>query len=334
MMLEKKKDVRKTFISLVAVTLFLALVLVLDQVIKPSNKMYMLLTVLQKGSVYALAAVSMNLLNGFTGLFSLGHAGFMVIGAYTYAIFSIPAASRDTVYQYYDAAIRISFPEVLGNALGGFGTVLGVILCVLLAGLVASLFAYLIGLPVGLILRMTDRDGIHPIGWLNRTLGIIVNALRSIPFIILMVAMLPVAKAIVGTSLGNRAVIVTLVIAAAPYVARMVESAAKEVDAGVIEAALSMGASTFRIIWKVIIPEAKPALITGAVISTVTILGYSAMAGTIGGGGLGQIAITYGYQKYDDQIVWLCVALTIIIVQILQEFGMYIARRTDRRSRT
>lgn len=200
--------------------------------------------------------------------------------------------------------------------------------------LISTFFAYLIGLPVGLILRMTDCDGIHPIGWLNRTLGIIVNALRSIPFIILMVAMLPVAKAIVGTSLGNRAVIVTLVIAAAPYVARMVESAAKEVDAGVIEAALSMGASTLRIIWKVIIPEAKPALITGAVISTVTILGYSAMAGTIGGGGLGQIAITYGYQKYDDQIVWLCVALTIIIVQILQEFGMYIARRTDRRSRT
>ena len=191
--------------------------------------------------------------------------------------------------------------------------------------LISTFFAYLIGLPVGLILRMTDRDGIHPIGWLNRTLGIIVNALRSIPFIILMVAMLPVAKFVVGTSLGNRAVIVTLVIAAAPYVARMVES-------GVIEAAQSMGASTLRIICKVIIPEAKPALITGAVISTVTILGYSAMAGTIGGGGLGQIAITYGYQKYDDQIVWLCVALTILIVQILQEFGMYIARRTDRRA--
>ena len=126
----------------------LVLVMVLDQVIKPSNKMYMLLTVLQKGSVYALAAVSMNLLNGFTGLFSLGHAGFMLIGAYTYAIFSIPAASRDTVYQYYDAAVRISFPEVLGNAMGGFGTVLGVIICVILAGLMASLFAYLIGLPV------------------------------------------------------------------------------------------------------------------------------------------------------------------------------------------
>ena len=130
--------------------------------------------------------------------------------------------------------------------------------------LISTFFAYLIGLPVGLILRMTDRDGIHPIGWLNRTLGIIVNALRSIPFIILMVAMLPVAKAIVGTSLGNRAVIVTLVIAAAPYVARMVESAAKEVDAGVIEAALSMGASTFRIIWKVIIPEIKPGIVSGA----------------------------------------------------------------------
>ena len=183
-------------------------------------------------------------------------------------------------------------------------------------------------------LVLTRSDSILPNRFIYGILNTIINTVRSVPFIILMVAMLPVAKAIVGTSLGNRAVIVTLVIAAAPYVARMVESAAKEVDAGVIEAALSMGASTLRIIWKVIIPEAKPALITGAVISTVTILGYSAMAGTIGGGGLGQIAITYGYQKYDDQIVWLCVALTIIIVQILQEFGMYIARRTDRRSRT
>ena len=130
--------------------------------------------------------------------------------------------------------------------------------------LISTFFAYLIGLPVGLILRMTDRDCMHLIGWLNRTLGIIVNALRSIPFIILMVAMLPVAKAIVGTSLGNRAVIVTLVSAAAPYVARMGESAAKEVDAGVIEAALSMGASTLRIIWKVIIPEIKPGIVSGA----------------------------------------------------------------------
>ena len=197
--------------------------------------------------------------------------------------------------------------------------------------LISTFFAYLIGLPVGLILRMTDRDGIHPIGWLNRTLGIIVNALRSIPFIILMVAMLPVAKAIVGTSLGNRAVIVTLVIAAAPYVARMVESAAKEVDAGVIEAALSMGASTLRIIWKVIIPEAKPALITGAVISTVTILGYSAMSGAVGGGGLGKLAIMYGYNRYQTDIMFITVVLLIVIVQVFQSFGNWATKRSDRR---
>ena len=200
--------------------------------------------------------------------------------------------------------------------------------------LISTAVAYLIGLPLGIILNVTDKGGIHPIGWLNKLLGVIVNIFRSIPFIILMVAMLPVAKLVVGTSLGNSAMIVMLIIAAAPYVARMVESSLKEVKPGVIEAAQAMGTPSFTIIWKVLIPEAKPALITGAVISMVTILGYSAMAGTIGGTGLGQIAITYGYQKYDDQIVWLCVALTIIIVQILQEFGMYIARRTDRRART
>ena len=144
----QKKDNKKNFIALIVVALFLALVLVLDQVIKPTDKMSMLLTVLQKGSVYALAAVSMNLLNGFTGLFSLGHAGFMLVGAYTYAIFTIPAESRDTVYQYYDAAIRVSFPEVLRGSLGSFGTVLGVVLAVVLAGLVAAVFAWLIGLPV------------------------------------------------------------------------------------------------------------------------------------------------------------------------------------------
>ena len=147
-MIDRKAQTRKNLISLAAVLVFLALVLVLDQTIKPTSKAYMLLTVLQKGSVYALAAVSMNLLNGFTGLFSLGHAGFMLIGAYTYAIFTIPSDARDTVYQYFDAAVRVSFPETLGGALGGFGTALGVLLAVLLAGAVAALFAYLIGLPV------------------------------------------------------------------------------------------------------------------------------------------------------------------------------------------
>ena len=144
----KQESKRNKLISLIAVLALLAIVLVLDQVISPLSSWYMLLTVLQKGAVFALAAVSMNLLNGFTGLFSLGHAGFMLIGAYTYAIFTIPAASRDTVYQYYNAAIRISFPELLGSSLGGFGTVLGVFAALLLAGLVAALFAYLIGLPV------------------------------------------------------------------------------------------------------------------------------------------------------------------------------------------
>jgi len=145
----KKNTVsRKDWISFFCVLAFLMLVVVLDQVIKPTDKLFMLLTVLQKGSVYALAAVSMNLLNGFTGLFSLGHAGFMLIGAYTYAIFTIPSGARDTVYQYFDAAIRLSFPEVFSGAMGGFGTALGVLLAVLLAGLAASLLAFLIGLPV------------------------------------------------------------------------------------------------------------------------------------------------------------------------------------------
>ena len=147
-MLNKEQQKRQNMISLAAVLAFLVLVFVLDQVIKPTDSMSMLLTVLQKGSVYALAAVAMNLLNGFTGLFSLGHAGFMLIGAYTYAIFSIPSTARDTVYQYFNAAVRISFPELLGSALGPVGTVLGVAVSVLLAGLVAALFAYLIGLPV------------------------------------------------------------------------------------------------------------------------------------------------------------------------------------------
>lgn len=146
-MLNKKNHV-KTFAILAAVVVFLAVVLVLDQLIKPTDSLAMLLKVLQKASVYALAAVSLNLLTGFTGLFSLGHAGFMLIGAYTYAIFTIEPAQRDVVYQYYDAAVRISFPQMLAQHLGGFGTVLGVILAVLLAGVVAALLGWLIGLPV------------------------------------------------------------------------------------------------------------------------------------------------------------------------------------------
>lgn len=196
---------------------------------------------------------------------------------------------------------------------------------------ISAFFSYILGLPLGIMLCVTDKGGIHPIPWLNKILGFIVNIFRSIPFVILMIAMLPAAKLIVGTSLGNKAMIVTLIIAASPYVARMAESSIKEVDAGVIEAAQAMGTSSFKIVYKVLIPEAKPSLIVGAVISLVTILGYSALAGTIGGGGLGMIAITYGYQRFNNDIVWVCVLLTLIIVQLIQEIGMLIARKTDKR---
>lgn len=196
---------------------------------------------------------------------------------------------------------------------------------------ISSLIAYVIGLPLGVVLNVTDQGGIRPVHWLNRILGLVVNFFRSIPFIILMVAMLPVARLIVGVSLGNQAMIVMLVIAAAPYVARMVESSLKEVNAGVIEAAQSMGTNNLQIIWKVLLPEAKPSLIVGAVISMVTILGYSAMAATIGGTGLGQIAVSYGHQRFNPDVTWCCVFLTVIIVQIIQEVGTWIAHKTDKR---
>lgn len=197
--------------------------------------------------------------------------------------------------------------------------------------LLSALISYALGLPLGILISVTDENGIHPIKWLNKTLGVIVNIFRSIPFIVLMVAMLPVAKFVVGTSLGNSAVVVMLVIAATPYIARMVESSIKEVDSGIIEAAQAMGTSNFQIIYKVLIPEAKPSLIVGAVISAVTILGYSAMAGTLGGGGLGALAILKGHQRFNDDVIWMCVIIIVIIVQIIQEVGMIIARKTDKR---
>ena len=177
--------------------------------------------------------------------------------------------------------------------------------------------ALLFGLPLGVLLYLTRRGNMADNPWLHGVLSWVVNLVRSFPFIILMVAMLPVANLIVGTSLGNQAMIVTLVIAATPYVARMVEASMKEVGAGVIEAAQAMGTSSLKIIWKVLIPEAKPALLTGGIISMVTILGYSAMAGVIGGGGLGKIAITYGYQRYNDDIVWICVFTVVYLMGAL-----------------
>ena len=195
----------------------------------------------------------------------------------------------------------------------------------------ATVISYVLGLPLGVVLTATDQGGLHPVPWLNKLLGLIVNFFRSIPFIVLMVSMLPVAKFIVGSSLGNAAMIVMLVIAAAPYIARMVESSIKEVDAGVIEAAQAMGCSNFQIVWKVLLPEAKPSLITGGIISMVTILGYSAMAATIGGTGLGQIAIVYGHQRSKPDVTWVCVLLLVVIVQIIQAVGNAVVRRSDKR---
>ncbi len=200
--------------------------------------------------------------------------------------------------------------------------------------LISTAVAYLLGLPLGILLCVTDREGLRPLPVFHRILGFCVNILRSIPFLILMVAFLPVAKFLVGKSYGPAAMIVMLVIAATPYIARMVESSVKEVESGVVEAARAMGASDMQIVLKVYLPEAKPSLIVGAVISTVTVLGYSAMASTINGGGLGQIAIFYGYNNFKDDVIWVCVLLTVIIVQIIQELGMLVARKTDKRVRT
>ena len=199
--------------------------------------------------------------------------------------------------------------------------------------IVSTVISYAIGLPLGLTLVVTDKGGIRPMPIVNTVLGVVVNILRSIPFLILAVMITPITRAIVGKAIGTTAMIVPLTFAAAPYVARMVESSIKEVPFGVIEAAQSMGAGNFQIIWKVLLPEAKPSLILGAVISMVTILGYSAMASTIGGTGLGQIAIIYGHQRSNDDITWICVFLTVIIVQIIQEVGTHIARCTDKRAK-
>jgi D-methionine transport system permease protein len=199
--------------------------------------------------------------------------------------------------------------------------------------LISTAISYVIGVPLGLVLCVTDRDGIYPIIWLNKILSVLVNIFRSIPFIILMVAMFPVARFVVGTSVGNKALIFSLVVGAAPYIARMVESSVKEVNHGIIEAAQAMGTSNMGIILKVLIPEAKPSLIVGAVISTVTVLSYTAMAGTVGAGGLGRIAIAYGHQRFSPDITWVCMILTIIIVQVIQELGMLLAHKTDKRIR-
>ena len=199
--------------------------------------------------------------------------------------------------------------------------------------LISTGIAYLIGVPLGVILYITAEGGVCQNKAVNLIIGTLVNIVRSVPFLILLVAIIPFTRFVVGTTIGSGATIVPLVVAAAPYVARMVESSLKEVDGGVIEAARSMGSSTWQLIWKVFLPEARPSLLVGATISLATILGYSAMAGFVGGGGLGAIAVNYGVYRYQSEIVWITVALLVVIVQIFQEGGLKLVRKADKRLR-
>lgn len=195
----------------------------------------------------------------------------------------------------------------------------------------STLFGYVLGLPVGILLAVSDKDGIRPRVWLYRVLDFIVNILRSIPFLILLILLIPLARLLVGKSYGTSATIVSLTAAAAPFIARLVESSLKEVDHGVIEAAQSMGAGTWTIIWRVLIGEARTSLLVGVTIALGTILGYSAMAGVLGGGGLGDIAIRYGYYRYETGVMIVTVVILVALVQILQALGMMLAKLFDRR---
>lgn len=199
--------------------------------------------------------------------------------------------------------------------------------------LASTAASYVIGLPMGVVLCVTGENGICPNRPLNAVLGTIVNIIRSVPFIILLVAVIPVTRFIVGTSLGSSATIVPLVIGAAPFVARLVETSLSEVSSGVIEPGRSMGASTWQLITKVLVPEAAPSLIANATTAATTILGYSAMAGFVGGGGLGAIAINYGYYRYETVTMLVTVALMVVIVQLIQSTGTATVKRSDKRKK-
>ena len=191
--------------------------------------------------------------------------------------------------------------------------------------LVSTFFGYVLGLPLGILLAVTDKEGIHPNAVVYKVLDVLTNIFRSIPFLILLILVIPLTKLIVGQSYGSSATIVPLVIAAAPFIARMVESSLKEVESGVIEAAVSMGAGTPTIIWKVLLAEARTSLLVGVTIAVGT------MAGTVGGGGLGDIAIRYGYYRYQTDIMIITIVILVVLVQILQGLGMMLSRKLDKR---
>lgn len=197
--------------------------------------------------------------------------------------------------------------------------------------ILSTFFGYVLGLPLGIVLTITDKDGIKPNGAIYKVLDFIVNIFRSIPFLILLIMVMPLTGLIVGKTYGSTATIVPLVIAAAPFIGRMVESSLKEVDKGVVEAAQSMGASTATIIWKVLLAEARTSLLVGGTIVVGTIFGYSAMAGVIGGGGLGDVAIRYGYYRYETGIMMVTIVILVVLVQILQGLGMMLSKKFDKR---
>lgn len=202
----------------------------------------------------------------------------------------------------------------------------------LYAPLAATVLAYLIGLPLGVLLVTGEEGGIHPLPkWLMRTLNTVINLLRSIPFLILMVLVMPLSRMILGTAIGTAATIVPLTAAAFPYIARLVEASLREVDRGVVEAAQSMGCSTWQIVTKVMLPECRPSLLVGATNASITILGYGAMAGSIGGGGLGAIALQRGYARNQLLVMYVAVILLVVLVQILQTIGTKLATKTDKR---
>ena len=193
----------------------------------------------------------------------------------------------------------------------------------------SAALGYAIGLPMGVVLAVTDKNGLKPNAFIYRIFDLIANIIRSIPFLILLIIMIPVTRLIVGQSYGASATIIPLVATAAPYIARLVESSLKAVDAGGVEAARSMGASDFHIIFKVLLVEARTSLILGATIATGTILGYSAMAGTVGGGGLGDIAVRYGYYRWQTDILVAAVILIVVIFQIIQNAGTITANKLN-----
>ena len=198
---------------------------------------------------------------------------------------------------------------------------------------ISTVFAYIIGLPLGVLLSISQPHGIWPHKWFNRILGWIINVGRSLPFIILMVAIMPFTKVIVGTKMGVPGAIVPLVVSAAPFIARMVETSLAEVDAVVVEAAQSMGASRAQIVWKVYLPEAVPSLILGASISIITLIGYTAVAGAVGAGGLGDLAVRYGYQRNIMSVMWVTVIFLIVLVQVIQSLFSWLSAKSDKRLR-